>query len=197
MTAGDVYRWCRWLHGYLSAFAFLALIFFSVTGILLNHPEWMRSLRAAESSVEAKLDPQVLAAARTAENPGAALAKAVGAVTPLMGALKSADIMGEEAFLRLEGSKGSTDVVVDMSSGRAEVSVRRQPALTMLNELHKGRESGAPWKMFIDVSAALLILLSLIGYVLFFSLRKRMWSSLATTAVSLALMMALIWWLAT
>ncbi len=36
----DFYRHARYVHGWLSAFAFIVLIFFSVTGLLLNHPEW-------------------------------------------------------------------------------------------------------------------------------------------------------------
>ena len=193
MTSGDVYRWCRWLHGYLSAFAFLSLMYFSITGILLNHPEWMRSLQPVESTAQTTVDPQALAAARATTEPGEALVRAVAAKTPVLGALKSADIQGDEAFLRLEGSKGSSDVVLDLASGRAEVTLRRQRAWIMLNELHKGRDSGAPWKLFIDISAAVFLLLSAIGYVLFFSLRLRLVSSLVVTAVSLALMLGLVW----
>ena len=32
--------WMRWLHIYLSMLGFTALIFFSVTGITLNHADW-------------------------------------------------------------------------------------------------------------------------------------------------------------
>ena len=38
MSSGDFFRVCRWLHGYLSAFAFLSLMLFSATGLILNHP---------------------------------------------------------------------------------------------------------------------------------------------------------------
>ena len=30
----------RWLHIYSSMFGLVAILFFSVTGILLNHPSW-------------------------------------------------------------------------------------------------------------------------------------------------------------
>ena len=30
----------RWLHIYLSVFSLAAILFFSVTGITLNHPDW-------------------------------------------------------------------------------------------------------------------------------------------------------------
>ena len=41
-----LYRQCRAWHGYLSAFAFIALMFFSATGILLNHPDWIARVQS-------------------------------------------------------------------------------------------------------------------------------------------------------
>ena len=195
MGWGDFFRICRWLHGYLSAFAFLSLMFFSITGLILNHPEWTRSLRASEATSTVAVDTAALTAALAERDPGPALARAVSAKTPLVGRLKSTDVVGEEAFLRLEGTKGSTDVTIALKTGAAEVAVSRAPALTLLNELHKGRDAGAAWKGFIDVSAILFLVLSLIGYALFFSLRFRLRSSLAVTAASLVMMAALIWFM--
>ena len=36
---GRVYATVRWLHVYISMLSFLAILFFAVTGITLNHPE--------------------------------------------------------------------------------------------------------------------------------------------------------------
>ena len=195
MSSGDFFRVCRWLHGYLSAFAFLSLMLFSATGLILNHPDWTRSLRPRATVSTVTLDPAVLAAALAKADPGPALVQAVSARTPLVGRLKNTDVVGDEALLRLEGTKGSTDVTVALKTGRTEVSLSRAPALTVLNELHKGRDAGGPWKAFIDISAILFLLLSLIGYGLFFSLRFRLRSSLVVTAVSLVLMAGLIWFM--
>ena len=51
LDKGAFFRLCRMLHAYLSAFAFLALFFFSATGILLNHPEWFERYQPAEHKV--------------------------------------------------------------------------------------------------------------------------------------------------
>src|SRR5690242_20539981 len=53
------YRQCRLWHGWLSAFAFLALMFFSATGLLLNHPEWFGDNSALVES-HAQFDPAAL-----------------------------------------------------------------------------------------------------------------------------------------
>jgi hypothetical protein len=39
----DFYRHARYVHGWLSAFAFLVLIFFALTGLFLNNPDWFKS----------------------------------------------------------------------------------------------------------------------------------------------------------
>ena len=46
----DFYRHSRYVHGWLSAFAFLTLLFFSVTGLLLNHPEWFEPAKTEQTT---------------------------------------------------------------------------------------------------------------------------------------------------
>ena len=184
-SRGGFYRLCRMLHTYLSAFAFLALIFFAGTGVLLNHPEWFDAYRPTERTVTATLKPAELASAKAAKEPGRALAAAVGRRIPLIGAYLSGDIDGGEALIRLESPKGTSDVVVDLQTGRAEAKLAGAGMAGLIQDLHKGKNSGAPWRLLIDVSAYLMIALSLIGYVLVFSLRFRMRTSLLLTAASL------------
>src|SRR5689334_24276354 len=44
--------WMRWLHIYLSMFGLASVLFFSVTGLTLNHPDWF--FAGAQSRVEAE-----------------------------------------------------------------------------------------------------------------------------------------------
>jgi hypothetical protein len=74
-------------------------------------------------------------------------------------------------------------VTIDLDSGRAEVSTQNATAVSMLHDLHRGRKAGQVWRGLIDIVAAVVLLLSLIGYVLFFSLRHRLASSLVITVV--------------
>ena len=197
MSAGDIFRWCRWLHGYLSAFAFLSLMLFSVSGLVLNHPEWLRAGRTREHSTQITLSAEALAAAQRTADPGRALAKAVEAAAPIVGGFKDSQIEGGEALLRWDGAKGFSDAAVDLTTGKAGVKMLPASTLGLLNELHRGRRAGTAWKAFIDISAVLFLVLSVIGYVLFFSMRFRLRSSLVVTGVSLALMVGLIWFLTT
>jgi uncharacterized protein len=184
---GEFYRQSRAWHGYLSAFAFLALIFFSVTGLLLNHPEWTDGLaQPTEREARVRLSPADLAAVQGAKEPPRALAALVAKKTDVLGAFQSGEVIDGEAQVRLEGPKGSTDLLADLGAGEVEVTTKRARLLDTLNELHRGKNSGAAWKAVIDLSAVLVLALSVIGYVLFFSLRFRLRTSLVLTAASLA-----------
>jgi hypothetical protein len=187
------YRHCRAWHTYLSAFAFLALIFFAATGLVLNHPEWVGD-HVAETREQVVVLPQhLVSAAQGAEDAPAALAEALAAHADVRGDYASGEILDGEALLRFEGPSGASDALIALDSGRAEISVRRAGFLAFMNDLHRGKNAGAVWRAAIDATAILLIALSLIGYILFFSLRFRLGTSLLLTAASLAAMVGLVW----
>jgi hypothetical protein len=133
-----------------------------------------------------RLAPGELRKAQAAADPARALAEAVARRTAVLGGFQSGEVVDGQAMLRLEGVKGATDVMVDMASGEAEVGVKRARLIDTLNELHRGKNAGAAWKAVIDISAIVILALSVIGYVLFFSLRFRLRTSLILTGVSLA-----------
>jgi hypothetical protein len=187
-SAGSLYRLARMLHAYLSAFAFLALIFFSLTGLTLNHPDWLAGRRQPEETRELSLPPAAVAAALKAEDPARALGAAVERAARVTGSYASGEVLGDEALLRFEGPTGTTDVTVSTATGRTELASRRAGLVATLNDLHKGKAAGAAWKLVIDVSAVLFILLSVIGYVIFFSLRFRLPLSLVLTGLSLVVL---------
>ncbi len=50
--------------------------------------------------------------------------------------------------------------------------------VAVLNDLHKGRDTGKAWARVIDVSAVLMVLVSLTGLLLIFFLAKKRFSGL-------------------
>jgi hypothetical protein len=177
------------LHAYLSAFAFLVLLFFSITGLTLNHPDWLAGRRPAEQVRSVRIPrAEVERAMRTPASAPRVLADAIGRASPLIGRYASGDIADGQVLIRLEGPRGVSDVTLTLATGKAEVATRRATALAMLNDLHRGKAVGAGWRLLIDLSAGLFIVLSALGYVLLFSLRLRLPLSLALTAASLILL---------
>jgi hypothetical protein len=187
---GALFRLSRMLHAYLSAFAFLALIFFAATGLLLNHPDWIDLTKMRETTSTVTLSKADLDAAAKASDPNAALGKVLSQRTKLLGGYKSGETLDGEASLRFEGVRGYSDAYVQLDTGAAEITVKHANPVTTINELHRGKNSGKAWAWVIDLSAVIVLALSLIGYILFFSLRFRLMPSLILTGVSLAVLLA-------
>ena len=184
MKKGDFFRYCRIVHGWLSALAFLLLCFFSFTGLVLNHPGWFTG--NAPEPVESKLTltTEELDAIREAEVPGEKLAELVGKKADVKGAYSSGDLVGRELFVRLRGVRGQTDIRAHMPSGNVTVIAEGMPTMTILNELHRGEHAGSKWRLLIDVTAIVLIVLSIIGFLIFLSLRFRLRTALLLMAAS-------------
>lgn len=179
------YRQCRIWHGWLSAIAFLALMFFSATGLLLNHPDWFADAGTQMES-HVRLDPAELKG-----KSAAALGHLLAGRKLVHGVYASGDIDEDLAQLRFEGVSGDSSVSLDLASGKADIAWRKATPLTVLNDLHRGKNAGAAWKWLIDLSAGLFLTMSLIGYLLFFSLRHRLLTALLLTFGSAALLIAL------
>lgn len=191
----DFYRYTRHVHAWLSAFAFLSLIFFAGTGLFLNNSEWFAS-EPKEVSLQLTVPTQVLEQAKALENPAPLLLEAIRKASPqtLSGAFKSSDLVEGELDMRLVGAKGHTDITVALDTGHAEITIKPESVLDTLKNLHKGKNVGVIWKLVIDISAILILILSIAGYLLFFSLRKRKAISLWLTGLCFVTLVSVFIW---
>lgn len=180
----DFYRYCRLVHGWLSAFAFLILCLFSVTGLLLNHPDW--PITQAPQAIEEKftLTQAELERLGNAEEPERELVAIAAEKVPLRGAISGGNEVGNEIFVRMQGVRGLSDLRANLVTGNVQVIVEPAPPVAILNELHRGERAGNVWRVFIDVVAILLIVLSLVGYLIFLSLKFRLRTALLLTGAS-------------
>lgn len=184
----DLYRYSRMLHAYLSAFAFLTLIFFALTGLFLNHPDWFRGNKTRTESLRVTLPSQEMAAILKTPSHSQALIHAISQHTDaLRGVFKSDDTIDDEAHIHLEGVTGKTDIITNLKSGLTEITVEKATLTSIIQDLHRGKNSGQAWRLLIDITAIIVLTLSLIGYVIFFSIRLRLATSLALTAFSCVL----------
>ena len=188
----DFYRHSRYVHGWLSAFAFLTLLFFSVTGLLLNHPEWFEPAKTEETT-QLILPESVLKSIKQQENPSDTILNYVRQQQNVVGRYQSSEVMDNEVMIRLESPAGATDIWVMADTGETEITQKPASTVSMLNDLHRGKNSGLAWSWLIDISAIIVIALSLVGYILFLSIKTRLVTHLMLTAVSLALIILLIW----
>ncbi|CAM4363570.1 PepSY-associated TM helix domain-containing protein [Acinetobacter pragensis] len=188
----DFYRHARYVHGWLSAFAFIVLVFFSLTGLFLNHPEWFDPAKD-EKTVKIQLPENLLQAAQKQENPSNALLDYIRQKETVVGRYQSSEVIDGEVMIRLESPAGSTDIWALLDTGEVEITQKPASAVSLINDLHRGKNSGTAWRWLIDISAVLILALSLAGYILFLSIKSRLVTHLLLTAASLAVLIALIW----
>ena len=179
------FRQCRLWHGYLSAFAFGALLFFALTGIALNHPDWFADSQARNTSTQLMLAASQLQELRQTRSPARLLARMVEGRVPLYGVYQDGEADGGQLYVRMRGARGSSDIRANLQDGAIVVLSQRATAVGFLNALHRGEQAGAAWRVFIDVAAAILIVLSLVGYAIFFSMSTRFSTALLITGASL------------
>ncbi len=78
----------------------------------------------------------------------------------------------------------TADAFLDRDSGRYDLTVVRNGFVAVVNDLHKGRDSGKVWSLLIDASAVLLVLVSLTGLVLIWFMHKRRTPGLVIAALA-------------
>jgi uncharacterized protein len=178
------YRQCRLWHGYLSAFAFTALLFFAATGVVLNHPNWFAANEPRSPPVRLTLTSSQLQELRNAQAPAPMLTKMVAQRTTLYGEYQDGETEMDQIFVRLRGARGSSDIRANIRDGSIVVLSERATTTGVLNALHRGEQAGAAWRTFIDIAAGILIVLSLVGYTIFFSMSTRLTTALLITGVS-------------
>ena len=188
----DFYRHARYVHGWLSAFAFLILMFFALTGLLLNNPNWFEPAKD-ENTVTVTLSPELLDKLRAQENPSTDILNFVRTKQDIVGRYQSSEVMDTEVMIRLESPAGSTDVWAMLDTGEVEISTKPASTVSLINDLHRGKNAGTAWSWLIDISAIVILILSIAGFILFLSIKSRLMTHLLLTAISLAVFILLIW----
>jgi len=150
--------------------SFMVVFFFAVTGLTLNHPQWFAS-QLVTSNLSGTLD---LAWVGEGTEPVRQLeiVEYLRATHGLEGALTNSRMDAGDGSLTFTGPGYSADVFIDRTTGQYRIVELRMGLAAILNDLHKGRDTGGPWKALIDVSAVLLVFISLTGLVLLCFLHK-------------------------
>ena len=160
----------RWLHIYGSMFSLATVLFFSVTGLTLNHQDWFAG-QEVTSNRQGSMNASWLAA-MGGDVDKLQVVEFLRATAGIHGALADFRVDDGTADVAFKGPGYSADVVIDRATGRFELTEVRMGLGAIVNDLHKGRDTGAAWKVAIDISAVLLVLISLTGLVLLYFVYK-------------------------
>ncbi len=200
-----IHRWllktARTIHVYLTLFGLTLILFFAVTGFMLNHTEWFLP---DDAQLEAMTRKQSGTLPRD-RFPGGKLPvppEATGEATgeeklAVVEALrKEFDIRGEMSsfgFAKDDNDKqqikvefkragGETVATIDVESAKTEVASTYQGWAMLATDLHRGnrgnltnevKRTGRVWSFVIDATCFLLLIIAATGLFLWWSLKTR------------------------
>jgi hypothetical protein len=182
-------EWSRWLHIYLSMFSFVIVLFFSVTGLTLNHLDWFPEKEVLEEA-DGRLNVAWVNAIDTAQVKKLEIVEFLRASYHVKGQLNDFRIDETECSISFQGPGYTADVFVDRTKGTFHLSERSLGAVAWANDLHKGRDTGQGWKWVIDFSAIFMTVISLTGLILLLFIKKKranglLWLVLGIGAIAL------------
>lgn len=182
----------RWLHIYLSMASFAIVFFFAVTGLTLNHPDWFAD---QQRTAQLKGNIEVKWVKTDSDDKVAKLeiVEQLRRTHGIKAALSEFRIDESQCSVSFKGPGYSADVFINRESGEYELTENRMGFVAIMNDLHKGRDSGQAWARLIDVAAIFMTLVSLTGMALIFFLKRWRASGLLLTVVG-GVVCYLVYW---
>jgi len=160
----QVYRTTHLLHWISAAVCFSALALFTITGITLNHAGSIGGqpiVTKHAAQVPEALRPLLGGAAR--DSVPSALGEWLEREFDLQVADATAEWSDEELYLSAPGPGRDAWVSIDRATGAATSEATDRGWIAYLNDLHKGRNTGAAWSWFIDIFAGAALVFSITG----------------------------------
>lgn len=168
----DLATWSRWLHIYLSMFSFIIVLFFSATGLTLNHVDWFPESTVV-SELKGSVNAKWVSVADTSKIPKLDIVEQLRANHSIKGQLNDFRIDEEEISISFQGPGYTADFFVNRVDGKYELTETKMGIIAVINDLHKGRDTGKSWSWVIDFSAIFMIVISITGLILLLFLKKR------------------------
>ncbi|MCP4595291.1 PepSY-associated TM helix domain-containing protein [Neptuniibacter sp.] len=185
-------RLIRTLHVYTSMLMLLIMLFFTITGITLNHRDWFSSTEPAFQT-EIPLPDSFATTSQWESDPlqqGHLLRRWLQSEHAVYGNKVSYEWEPEEFLLVIDIKQpgGFSIIEADIESGLILLEQQDYGFIATLNDLHMGRYSGDLWSLFIDLSALVMLFFTLTGFWLVIPQKKKRTKLFALTAAGSAVM---------
>jgi len=183
-------RWMRWLHVYTSMIAFAVILFFGVTGLLLNHPSWLFGDEVVTTTVTGSLPESVLVEGGQIEF--LSVSEYFRNEAGVIGEVNNFAQVGTEGSINYVSPGYSASAKFDVTSLDFDITVREDGFVNAMRDLHTGSDSGSTWSLIIDGSAIFLVFVSISGLGIQLLMRKRRRKALGWLAVGTLVTVGLI-----
>jgi uncharacterized protein len=190
----QVYRTSHVLHWMSAAVCLAALLLFSITGITLNHAAAI-SAKPVVTNRDAQLPRPLMNLIAGAEPqvrvPGPVL-DWLDSEFDVDAANASVEWSEEELYVSAPGPGRDAWVSVDRVTGAAKFESTDRGWVAYFNDLHKGRNTGVVWWVFIDVVAAACLFFSITGLILLQIQARQRRSTWPLVAAGVAIMVVIM-----
>lgn len=184
----------RQWHWISAAICLVAMLLFAFTGITLNHAASIKTTPQV-SKREAQLPAALLESLKSA--PAPADAKLPAALRAWISTTLDVDASrgewsSDEIYIALPRPGGDAWLAIELADGHVDYERTDRGWIAWLNDLHKGRNTGAVWSGFIDVFAIACLVFCLSGLFLLQLQAKRRRSTWPLLGFGLLLPLLLI-----
>ncbi len=180
------FQWSRWLHLYTSAFLFVSVLFFALTGIALNN-DWHNDDGGEQGEIVVELTERTKAGLSESQwDPdlellGEQISNATGLQTP-----ERVDLLPDYQEVIFEYKLPAGRAVATVTVDRAWVEYESGSLLSLANALHKSRDGGKIWSWLVDLTATGMVIFALTGVTLIFQNRRKRQIALASVVLGAA-----------
>ena len=165
--------WLKHLHQWhwvSAAACFIGVVLFSLTGFTLNHADDIGAqpqVTTRTTVLPDDLRGQLEALASNSDSPPSELP---GSVTQwlrsemsIVNSESTPEWSADEVYVSLPRPGGDAWLSIDLLSGEVTHELTDRGWISYLNDLHKGRNTGAAWSWFIDIFAFATLIFSITG----------------------------------
>lgn len=163
--------WLKQLHSWhwiSAAISLIGLMLFAITGITLNHaaripakPVTIESAAVLPAPLLARLS--AMPKDTTAPVPDA-VARWTADALDLSTAGLPTETSADEVYVALPRPGGDGWLTINRTTGDVLLETTTRGWVAYLNDLHKGRNTGPVWSMFIDVFAIACVIFAVTGF---------------------------------
>lgn len=161
-------KWARTVHLYLTLFALGLLLFFAVTGFMLNHEDWFSPAEPYADEKKGMLPATILT-----EPDKLAVVELLRSEYGAVGPLSTFEV--EDDHLRVLFKRPGTQVEASIrrDDGTVEVTRKTWGTSGLMLDLHRGKDVSGPWHLIIDFVAVIYLVLATTGLTMWWSLKGR------------------------
>ena len=156
-----------------AALCLIGMLLFSITGFTLNHASWIGA-KPEVTTRSTELPPAMLVELKKRwqkdADAKAPLPKTVADWLQDAWAVRvggrQTEWSDDEIYVSLPRPGGDAWLTIDLQNGEVTHELTDRGWLSFFNDLHKGRNTGAAWSLFIDVFALATLVFAVTGLLL-------------------------------